>query len=107
MLNAHKPKKASASDPAPAPPQTKNAEVFTIRVVSGSQTTETVLQSTSDGKSPSIPEASFLDWRANPSPPSDRPAAKAADAPPPEDPVPDDDLENGAEKPNKKKSLDD
>jgi pilus assembly protein CpaB len=107
MLNTHKSKKASSSDPTPTPPQAAKPEVFTIRVVAGSQVTDTVLQSTSDSKSPSIPDASFLNWKVNSSPPLDRPVVKPADTPPPEPPVPDDDPANGAGTSNKKKSLDD
>jgi len=127
LLNSQKDQKAllrsvqSAASRAPA----KSADVFTVRVLAGSQATDTVLEATGDAKSAAVSDTSFLHWRqstsspdASPSPSASSPdasppttteaaATKASEAPPAGAPSPDHGGEATPAKPKKTKSVDD
>jgi len=106
LLNANQQKSASGQGGSKPP------ETFTIRILSGSQVSNTVLESTGEGGASGPTDASFIHWRTSPSSPSGpapfapgRPAARGSDAPPPEEPAPEDD--GGEEKAKGKNSPSD
>ena len=110
LLNANKQKSASGQGGSKAPPELKPPETFTIRILSGSQVSDTVLESTGEGGASGPTDASFIHWRTSSSSPSGpapsapgRPAARGSDAPPPEEPAPEDD--GGEEKAKGKSSA--
>jgi pilus assembly protein CpaB len=110
LLNANKKKSASGQRASKVSADLKLPETFTVRILAGSQVSETVLESRGNTGASGSSDTSFLHWRINPSsqagpghvPPS-KPAAQGADAPPPEDPAPEDDASD--EKPKDKKSA--
>ena len=98
LLNANKQKSASGQGGSKTSPELKPPETFTIRILSGSQVSDTVLESTGDGGASGPADASLIHWRISPLSPSGpaplapgRPAARGSDAPPPEEPAPEDD----------------
>jgi pilus assembly protein CpaB len=110
LLNANKKKSASGQRASKATAELKPPETFTVRILAGSQVSDTVLESTRDAGASGSSDASFLHWRINPSSQAgpaplaaSRPAAQGADAPPPEDPAPEDD--GNDEKPKDNKSA--
>jgi len=115
LLNSQKDKKALLNlKPAASPAPTKSAEVFTVRVLAGSQATDTVLEAVGDAKSTAVSDTSFLNWRqsssspsASPSPSAEPTAAKTPDTAPADDPSSDDSEDTAPAKPKKTKSVDD
>ncbi len=114
LLSQHKKKQSGTSTaPVTPPPELKKPEVFTVRVLAGSQLTDTVFESTGADKSSVVSDLSFLRWRqslspptASPSPRPERPAAKSANDSQADDPAEEDEEEDSSGKPDKKSADD-
>jgi len=107
LLASQKSKKPTPTASASQTPEAKAPETFTVRIISGSQVGETVLESIDPSKSTMPSDASFLHWRVNASPPAaDRPVAIPAKDSGTDDPDSDADLDALTPKPEKKKSQD-
>jgi pilus assembly protein CpaB len=98
LLDANKKKSASGQGGVKSPPELKPPETFTMRILSGPQISDTVLESTGDGAASGPTDASFIHWRVSSSSPSGaalpapgKPAAGGSGAPSPEEPAPEDD----------------
>jgi pilus assembly protein CpaB len=110
LLSKHKKKQGGTSGtPLTPPPEPKKPEVFTVRVLAGSQLTDTVLESTGDDQSSVVSDHSFLHWRQSSSLPTvplsprpDRPAAKSSDDSQADDPASEDEADDSTGKPNEK-----
>jgi len=109
LLKANK-KSASGRGGSKAPAELSPPETFTMRILSGSQVSDTVLEYTGDAGASGGPDSSFLHWRINPSSlggptllPAGKPAVQGSDAPPADDPAPEDD--GGGAKAKGKKSA--
>jgi len=114
FLSSRQKQKGGSSGTSATLPEPKKPEVFTVRILAGSQATDTVLESTDDTKSSIMSDVSFLHWRPSSSSastsfsrPPEQPIAKSADVSPPDDPAAEDDADSSPSKPDNKKSADD
>jgi len=108
LLNSHKSGNSASVGTRPATPLAKGPEIFTVRILSGPQVIETVLESADVDKKALASEASFLHWKpASSAQTPDRPAIGSA-TPSTSEPGADVGMDSIADKPEKKKkSLDD